>query len=301
MRKRLFDCFTFFQELEVLELRLAELADVVDRFVLVEGTLTFTGRPKPLVFMENRERFRPYLDKIEHVVLRDSDYPQNAKSAWTREYFSRRAMLRGLAGASPDDFVLVSDVDEIPRPEALSRVLASPDAARQLTVFESTCYIYYFNLKASSRQPSLVQAPRLLQRRYCRDPQAVRAFKPRVSKRRKVGWIEPTILRLRAWSRFGSPLQVRIAPDSSWHFTYNGTPDSMRAKLLAYSHTENATPNVVDTDAIEKAVANRTDIFNGAERFEEVPLGRELPSSLSNDPEKWRGSLTGAGLARRPT
>ena len=94
---------------------------------------------------------------------------------------------------------------------------------------------------------------------------------------------------------------MRIEPDLAWHFTYNGTPDSMRAKLLAYSHTENATQDIVDTDAIEKAVANRTDIFNEAERFDEVPLGSELPRSLSNNPEKWRGNLTRAGLARRPT
>lgn len=297
MRKRLFDCFTFFDELEVLELRLAELADVVYRFVLVEATLTFSGRPKPLVFMENRERFRPYLDKIEHVILIEDDFPKDTNSAWAREHFSRRAMLRGLTDASPDDFVLVSDVDEIPRPEVLSKVLAASNAARQLTVFESTCYVYYFNLKASSRQPSLVQAPRLLQRRYCLDPQAVRAFKPRVGKSRRLAWIEPQILGLRTWSRFGYPLQVRVEPRSSWHFTYNGTPEQLRAKILAYSHTEKATPDIVDTDVIEKAVADRTYIFDGAERFEEVPLGSELPRSLSNHPERWRKGLTGAALA----
>jgi beta-1,4-mannosyl-glycoprotein beta-1,4-N-acetylglucosaminyltransferase len=296
MRRRLFDCFTFFDELEVLELRLAELDGIVDRFVLVEGALTFSGRPKPLVFMENKERFRPWLDKIEHVVLGASDYPQNADSAWAREHFSRRAMLRGLADAAPEDFVLVSDVDEIPRPEVLSQVLAAPDAARRFTVFESTCYIYYFNLKAAGRTPSLVQAPRLLQRRYCRDPQAVRAFKPRVSKRHNLGWVEPYVLGMRAWWDFGYPLQVRIEPSSSWHFTYNGSPERLRAKILAYSHTEKATPDIVDTDTIEKAVASRTYIFNAAERFEEVPLGSELPRCLRDDPERWRASLTGQAL-----
>jgi beta-1,4-mannosyl-glycoprotein beta-1,4-N-acetylglucosaminyltransferase len=295
MRKRLFDCFTFFNELEVLELRLAELFEVVDRFVLVEARLTFTGRPKPLIFLENRERFRPYLEKIEHVVLAETDFPQGTVSAWDREYFSRRAMLRGLADAASDDFVLVSDVDEIPRPDVLAQVLAAPETVRQLTIFESTCYMYYFNLKACSRQPSLVQAPRLLQRRYCRDPQAVRAFKPRISKNHRVAWIEPQVLGLRAWSRFGYPLRVRIEPCSSWHFTFNGTPDRMRAKLLAYSHTENATPEIMDTDAIDNAVASRTYIFNAAERFEEVPLGSELPRCLREDPERWRGSLTGEG------
>jgi beta-1,4-mannosyl-glycoprotein beta-1,4-N-acetylglucosaminyltransferase len=294
MRARLFDCFTFFDELEVLELRLAELSDVVDHFVLVESTLTFTGRPKPLFFLENKERFRPYLHKIEHVVLTDNDYPDAITSAWDREHFSRRAMLHGLKHAAPDDFVLVSDVDEIPKPELLTKALSSPEATRQLTVFESTCYVYFFNLKASSRLPSVVQAPRLLQRRYLRDPQAVRAFKPRISKQRNLRGFEPPLLSLRAWSRFGHPLRVRVEPCSSWHFTYNGTPDRLRAKILAYSHTEKATPGIVDTDAIANAVASRTYIFNAAERFEEEPLANgSLPKSLRNDPERWRGGLMG--------
>jgi beta-1,4-mannosyl-glycoprotein beta-1,4-N-acetylglucosaminyltransferase len=294
MRARLFDCFTFFDELEVLELRLAELADVVDYFVLVESTLTFSGRPKPLFFLENRARFRPYLHKIEHIVLSDNDFPDAIASAWDREHFSRRAMLRGLTRASPVDFVLISDVDEIPRPELLSKALSSPETARRLTVFESTCYVYFFNLKAHSRPPSVVQAPRLLQRRYVRDPQAVRAFKPRISKQRNLAWLEPCLLGLRAWYRFGHPLRVRVESCSSWHFTYNGTPDRLRAKILAYSHTEKATPAIVEGDAIEKAVANRTYIFNAGEKFEVEPLGKTLPRCLQEDPPRWRGSLAGS-------
>lgn len=51
------DCFTFFNELDVLEIRLRELDGVVDRFVLVEATLTHQGKPKPLLYAENKERF----------------------------------------------------------------------------------------------------------------------------------------------------------------------------------------------------------------------------------------------------
>jgi hypothetical protein len=87
---------------------------------------------------------------------------------------------------------------------------------------------------------------------------------------------------------------VRVEPCSSWHFTYNGTPDRLRAKILAYSHTEKATPGIVEGDAIEKAVASRTYIFNAGERFEEVPLGKALPRCLQDDPARWRGSLAGS-------
>jgi beta-1,4-mannosyl-glycoprotein beta-1,4-N-acetylglucosaminyltransferase len=292
MHFRLFDCFTFYDEFDVLELRLKELANIVHRFVLVEGTRTFSGQPKPLFFMENRERFRPYLDKIEHVILNDSDFPAGPVTAWEREYFSRRAILRGLARAKPDDFVLVADVDEIPKPELLSNTLASPAAARQFTVFESSCYVYFFNLKASQRGPSLVQAPRLLKRRYLRDPQAVRSFRPRISKRRSIALIEPVVQKVRAWSRFGHPLKVVIMPNSAWHFTYSGGPEHVRAKILAYSHTEKARPEIVEAGAIERAVTSHSYIFNPSEKFEEIPLGYELPKALRDDPLRWKAALT---------
>ena len=290
-RPRLFDCFTFFDELDVLELRLKELDNIVDRFVLVEGTRTFSGRPKRLLFQENKQRFRAYLGKIEHVILNDSDFPDGDVSAWDREYLSRRAMLQGLKGASPDDFVLISDVDEIPRPDALVRVLERPTAGREFTVFSSACYFYFLNLRATDRPPSLVQAPRLLQRRYVRDPQAVRAFKAKVSKR-DLGRFEPVLLGLRACARFGFPLKVVIEPASSWHFKYFGGAHRIRAKILAFSHVEKAIPANLDIDLISKSIADRKYMFDATEKLEEVPLDASLPRALQADPLRWIHGLT---------
>jgi len=67
----IYDCFTFFNELDLLEIRLNVLKDVVDRFVLVEATQTFTGRPKPLYYKENAARFAAFADRIIHVVVDD--------------------------------------------------------------------------------------------------------------------------------------------------------------------------------------------------------------------------------------
>ena len=64
----IYDCFIFFDELDLLEIRLEEIYPVVDRFVLCEAPMTFSGKPKELVFQNNKERFAPYLDKIEHII-----------------------------------------------------------------------------------------------------------------------------------------------------------------------------------------------------------------------------------------
>ena len=108
---RLFDCFTFSDELDLLSFRLELLSDVVDGFVLVEAPRSFSGQPKPLVFQDNRDRFERYLSKVRHIVV--SDLPDPIPTRWIPEAFQRNAVERGLTDARDDDLILVSDVDEI--------------------------------------------------------------------------------------------------------------------------------------------------------------------------------------------
>ncbi len=102
---KIYDCFTFFNELEILNIHLTELYDEVDHFVIVEATKTFNGKKKPLYYKENKEKFKKFEDKIIHIVL-DSD----GKNV---EKMQRDAILQGLKNAKDDDIVIISDVDEI--------------------------------------------------------------------------------------------------------------------------------------------------------------------------------------------
>ena len=108
--KRLFDCFIFFNEIDLLEIRLEESFDHVDYFVICEATRTFRGAPKPLIFSENRDKFAKYLPKIRHVVV--DDMPMDG-DAWQREFHQRNAIKRGIPDATPNDVVAISDCDEI--------------------------------------------------------------------------------------------------------------------------------------------------------------------------------------------
>jgi beta-1,4-mannosyl-glycoprotein beta-1,4-N-acetylglucosaminyltransferase len=69
-----FDCFPFYNELDILEIRLNVLNEVVDYFILVESTRTFSGKKKELVFDKNKDRFSEFKHKIRHVVIDDSEY-----------------------------------------------------------------------------------------------------------------------------------------------------------------------------------------------------------------------------------
>ena len=111
-RRKIFDLFLFRDELRMLQVKLHEMADWVDHFVIVEARQTHAGAQKPLVFQENRSQFAAFEDKIVHVVV--DSFPPHARHPWAREMYQRESGLLGLAGrCAEDDLVIVSDTDEV--------------------------------------------------------------------------------------------------------------------------------------------------------------------------------------------
>lgn len=109
----LVDGFMFYNELDVLELRLQVLDPWVDRFVLVESEVNHKGEPKPLFFKENKERFANWLPKIKYVLMTAEEAPKD-RDPWSREKYQRNCILRGMEDLPGDTAVMISDVDEIP-------------------------------------------------------------------------------------------------------------------------------------------------------------------------------------------
>ena len=138
---KIFDCFPFFNELEILELRLMELYDVVDYFVIVEANKSHNGTTKEFVFEKNKDRFKQYLDKIIYVQV--TDMPEyNPNDVFKLEYFQRNQIFRGLDGrAEPGDKILVSDCDEIPKVKTLMANLNHENPV----VLRQTLFYYYVN------------------------------------------------------------------------------------------------------------------------------------------------------------
>ena len=114
-----YDCFQFFNELDILKIRLNVLSPVVDKFVISEATETFSGLPKPLYYEENKEMFREFEDKIIHEVV--TDIP--AGGTHERDEFLKNAVARGLKDCTDDDVIIFSDMDEIPNPDVIRRIL----------------------------------------------------------------------------------------------------------------------------------------------------------------------------------
>ena len=117
---KIYDCFTFYNELDLLELRLTELYDFVDHFVLVEADTTYTSVPKPFYYEENKQRYARWADKIIHIKVTDMPH---SPDAWVNDIFQRNQIARGIADAAPEDLIMICDLDEIVRQEAVEYCL----------------------------------------------------------------------------------------------------------------------------------------------------------------------------------
>ena len=142
---KVIDCFPFYNELDILEIRLHELYDSVDYFVLVEASKTQSLLDKPFYFDENKERYSKFLDKIIHIKIEDC--PKNSH-LWEMENFQRNCILRGLSKVSElhsDDVVLISDLDEIPSSKSIKLIRESGLSYGSINM---SFHAYYFNMVA---------------------------------------------------------------------------------------------------------------------------------------------------------
>lgn len=129
---KIVDAFPFYNELDVLEIRFKNLYDKVSAFIIVESPETHTGEPKPLYFNENKDRYAQWLDKVVHIVA--PVCPKNG--LWEREKFQREQILQGLKTFSDDTYVMISDADEIPDFDVISKCGLGPVQSLHLNMFE---------------------------------------------------------------------------------------------------------------------------------------------------------------------
>jgi hypothetical protein len=266
--RKIYDCFPFFNELDLLELRLTECYDHVDHFVIAEANISHSGNPKEYIFENNKERFAPWLDKIIHIKVGDVPGTQNP---WVRENFQRDALIRGLNDVNDNDVVIVSDCDEILRPRTLD--IIRNDLQHNIW----RCYhpLFYFKINHLKTRPGP----------YWAHPVAVV---------KRGGFPGCQYLR----NMHGTPLwQLPYDYDdgnfcsiqhAGWHFTYFGDSKQSASKLLNFAHTEDQ--NLASSIDVNFNVAHKRGIHvqpNG-EEFEHIKLDEYFPKTILNNLDRWR-------------
>jgi len=259
----IYDCFPFFNELDLLEIRLNELGPYVDKFVLCESTQTFRKKPKPLYFERNKERFAPFLDKIIHLVFDDAaiqNMPPEKHGQWAVEHNQREHLKTALTKCSDDDVIMLSDADEIIRPSRLEEYLNRRDKNREIWSCRMRMLMYALNGHFSHRIPGTV----IFTYRWFRDERKLSMRDTRKSRR-----------------------HGNMLPSSGWHFHASGGIEDVREKLTVTSHSER------DNDSIRQALEERIrkGIFyvgdNGV-RVQYVPIDETFPKYLRENQEKFR-------------
>lgn len=248
---KVYDCFTFFNELNLLEFRLKLLNDYVDYFVIAESNLTHSGQPKPFHFQANKERYQQWADKIIYIPLcqsaagmvfeKDLTAYTPQSSAWKLENEQRNA-LSNIHGLTDTDLVLVSDLDEIPDPRLIRKMNNTNGPVALSLLF----HYYFLNCQNTGRDR----------------------------------WWNGTIIASGKQFKEITPQGLRdkrndypVIKKGGWHFSYLGGLENIKYKIQSFAHTEFNKDEYLQDDFILKALEEGHDIFKRPDvTYQFVPL-----------------------------
>lgn len=249
--RRVWDCFPYAgydPEPELLEIRLHELSDIVDYFVLVEAPVTHSGKPKPLYFQENKKRFEKFLDRIVHIVVTDFPPADMTKlgESWKYERHQRDAIARGLLNARDEDIVITSDLDEIPR----AKTLKAYDPSMGLVGLNLSMHSYWLNM---------------------------------VNRETEYAWAKVLPFGM---AKNMTHCQIRytfghqIIPNGGWHFSYMGGPKEVVNKIESFAHQEYNLPRCKDEKAIRERMEHGIDPHERAVKYKVEDLDQTYPAHV---------------------
>lgn len=267
---KIYDCFTFFNEFDLLELRLRELYDHVDYFVLVEGNRTFQNQEKPFYYNENKTRFNEWRDKIVHIRLMDMPVDGDP---WGRERHQRDAIVRGLTKADGNDIIMIGDVDEIPRVETITQLRKS---TQSIWGFRMPLFNFKFNYMMHTQDYYSVWSG-AIRKSALGSPEDFRRMRHILNE---------------CTYNF-SDNNVQIIEHAGWHFTYLGNEDFAKTKIQSFAHDETNKPEILNQLDIEDSIARGVGIIRTNEdyRFMPVAVDDYFPNTIFNNIEEFKDKL----------
>jgi beta-1,4-mannosyl-glycoprotein beta-1,4-N-acetylglucosaminyltransferase len=288
---KIFDCFLYFDEDLVLDLRLNYLDKFVDKFIIVECSYNHKGEKRIPQF--NLDKFSKFKDKIKYILINENS-PNLEKinindkyaddkyiiNAVKRENFQRNSIIKGLDDASDNDWILISDLDEIPNLEKnnLSEI------NDHLVFFKQHMIYYKFNLMLEN-YPWI--GSRACKKKNLKSPQWLRNIKDR-----SYPW-----WRFDVYFSENKYNKIKIIENGGWHFSYIKSPKDIEKKLKSYLHHREYDLNPIGVEEIKKMIIEkktiynlktdmRTNKFDGGNELKKIDLGL-LPSYISNNKKKF--------------
>ena len=272
---KIYDVFMFFNELDLLELRLNILDEFVDYFVISECDYTFSGIKKPFNFEKNEDRFNKFKDKIIYIKHFDSGKIKLEKNDnitynkivdkfnsinanwkkyghWCRDWLHREFCKLGIDKCDDDDYIIFSDLDEIPNPKYLMEVLPNDE------IYRCKQDLYYYNIN------NLID---------------IDWFGTIITKYKNIKSISMEELR--------NHKNISIIQNGGWHFSFFGGKEKIIEKIESYSHQELNTED--NKKNIEQSILENKVFFDSAYTSKEVKLSEKLhPKYLVDNINKYK-------------
>ena len=260
----IFDCFQYFNEEHIVDLRLNILNDFVDKFVIVESTVNHQGKNKKLHFDINK--YSKFKDKINYIVVDDT--PENLKKPHEGgeslvEQHQRNSITRGLTNALDDDIVILSDVDEIPDLNKLSKF-----NKKNYAVFSQKMFMYKINLL--NLKENNWHGSKICIKKNFKSPQ----------------WLRDLKFKKYPFWRFDKIKNIQIINDGGWHFAYLQTPENISKKIKSFAHGEFNKDEIVNEVNIKYKIEQGKDIFDRGYDLRKVDVDTSFPKYILNNKDK---------------
>jgi len=294
---KIFDCFMFFDEEQILDLRLNVLNETVDFFVIVESIYNHRGEKRELIFDKNK--FSKFKNKIIYIIhdeipkqvetvnQNDSESEKNRKyimNAVYRENSQRNYISQGIKEAEKNDIILISDVDEIPKFENIN----IREITNKIIMFKQYMFHYKYNLVLPNFKWTGTKAVR---KKNLISPQWLRNTKDR----------NYPIYRIDTFFSKKKYNNIKIIEDGGWHFSNIKTPKMLNHKFRSYLHHIEFDKAKINENDIQKLINNKQAVYNLAvdQRGSKVGNGailenfdnKKLPLYIRNNIEKYRDWL----------
>ena len=291
---KIFDCFMYFDEDLILDIRLNTLNENIDYFVIVESKFNHKGEKRNLKF--DYKNFSKFKDKIIYLIYDnepneiekvDDIDTENEKStkyilnAIYRENGQRNFITEGLKHANDDDLILISDVDEIPDLKEINL----KNYKEKLIFFNQEMFYYKFNLKLPNYN---WVGTRSCKKKYLKSPQWLRNIKVR----------NYPFYRLDTFFSETRYSNIKFINNGGWHFTNIKSPEEIRIKLKSYLHHREFEINPLSIEKIEDLIKNKKAIYDLTidKRNQKIGDGnqlenydmKKLPTYLQNNLNKFR-------------
>ena len=262
----IYDCFQFFNELDMLKIRLNVMSPIVDKFVISEATETFSGLKKPLYYEENKEMFAEFADKIIHVVVDDT--PEG--DTHDRDTFQKNAVTRGLKDCTDEDIIIFSDLDEIPNPEKIKEILKD---FHEDKIYHFAQRLFYCYLNMEEVSGNLLS--------YAGEFEGVERKKWIGSKMCSYKLLREQNLML-GELRFPERKEIGIrVEDGGWHFGYMGghgekdIKKRVQEKVISAAHQEYNSKHVLNQ--VTDQIKDGKDIFGRDAKFIRCEIDESFP------------------------